>query len=137
MRPIPPSLTDDLEAILNEDVPVNPNERVIQLRQKYRRAYAPWSPLEDEVLSKLIEAGFEVADLTVTLCRQEGAVRARLDKLGLGPSLPQMDIGRLRVTPGMAAQNFPVWLEVVKAGGRVEVVQDGKVVAYLVAATQD
>ena len=134
MPSIPPELIDDLEAILNEAVPENSDERVIQLRRHYRRAYAPWTPQEDEVLVRLSAAGFEAPDLVATLCRQDGAIRSRLSKLGVGGAPPtSADIGLLRVTPEMAAQSFPAWLEVVKAGGRVEVVQDGQVVASLAA----
>lgn len=81
MRAIPPQLVDALETLLNEPVKPSTDARILELRKKFRRAYAPWTGEEDILLLQLHEAGFGVADLIAALCRQEGAIRSRLDKL--------------------------------------------------------
>lgn len=53
------------------------------IRQKHPRAYEPWSSEEDERLTSRYNEGFSVPELARVFQRQEGAIRSRLQKLGL------------------------------------------------------
>lgn len=56
-----------------------------RLREKYPRAYAPWKTDEEARLIELYRAGACIARIAEIHERQPGAVRSRLQKLGLIP----------------------------------------------------
>ena len=53
------------------------------LEARHRRAYAPWTPNEEQELAEKYEAGESIDTLATQLGRQPGAIRLRLRKLGL------------------------------------------------------
>ena len=65
---------------LNGDLPKTQNEKI---RQKYPRAYVKWSQDEDENLKKEYASCQEMGELAQRFQRQPGAIRSRLQKLGL------------------------------------------------------
>jgi archaellum component FlaC len=65
---------------LNGDRPKTQNEKI---RQKYPRAYVKWSQDEDENLKKEYASCQEIGELAQRFQRQPGAIRSRLQKLGL------------------------------------------------------
>jgi hypothetical protein len=65
---------------LNGDRPKTQNEKI---RQKYPRAYVKWSQEEDENLKKEYASCQQIGELAQRFQRQPGAIRARLQKLGL------------------------------------------------------
>jgi len=65
---------------LNGDLPKTQNEKI---RQKYPRAYVKWSQDEDENLKKEYASCQEIGELAQRFQRQPGAIRSRLQKLGL------------------------------------------------------
>jgi hypothetical protein len=64
----------------NADRPKNQNEKI---RQKYPRAYVKWSREEDEKLKNEYASGQQIGELAKRFQRQSGAIRSRLQKLGL------------------------------------------------------
>lgn len=60
--------------------PKTQNEKI---RQKYPRAYVKWSQDEDENLKKEYASCQEIGELAQRFQRQPGAIRSRLQKLGL------------------------------------------------------
>ncbi len=60
--------------------PKTQNEKI---RQKYPRAYVKWSQDEDENLKKEYASGQQIGELVQIFQRQPGAIRSRLQKLGL------------------------------------------------------
>lgn len=82
---VPTEVMTALTALLNAPVEPHADARVQRLRRVSRRAYLPWSAEEDRVLLALSDAGFSLADLTTTLCRQPGAIRTRLLRLIASP----------------------------------------------------
>ena len=64
----------------NADRPKTQNEKI---RQKYPRAYVKWSQDEDENLKKEYASCQEIGELAQRFQRQPGAIRSRLQKLGL------------------------------------------------------
>lgn len=65
---------------LNGDRPKTQNEKI---RQKYPRAYVKWSQDEDENLKKEYASCQQIGELAQRFQRQPGAIRSRLQKLGL------------------------------------------------------
>ena len=65
---------------LNGDRPKTQNEKI---RQKYPRAYVKWSQDEDENLKKEYASCQQIGELAQGFQRQPGAIRSRLQKLGL------------------------------------------------------
>ena len=65
---------------LNGDLPKTQNEKI---RQKYPRAYVKWSQDEDENLKREYASCQEIGELAQRFQRQPGAIRSRLQKLGL------------------------------------------------------
>lgn len=65
---------------LNADRPKTQNEKI---RQKYPRAYVKWSQDEDENLKKEYASCQQIGELAQRFQRQPGAIRSRLQKLGL------------------------------------------------------
>ncbi|MDP3997331.1 MAG: PIF1 family DEAD/DEAH box helicase [Candidatus Andersenbacteria bacterium] len=53
------------------------------VRQKYPNAYRPWSEADDSRLTELYKEGKGVKDLAEVFGRKRGAIRARLEKIGL------------------------------------------------------
>jgi hypothetical protein len=64
----------------NADRPKTQNEKI---RQKYPRAYVKWSQDEDENLKKEYASCQQIGELAQRFQRQPGAIRSRLQKLGL------------------------------------------------------
>ena len=60
--------------------PKTQNEKI---RQKYPRAYVKWSQEEDENLKKEYASCQQIGELAQRFQRQPGAIRSRLQKLGL------------------------------------------------------
>ena len=56
---------------------------VEKIRQKYPRAYVKWSLEEDEKLKNEYASGQQIGELAKKFQRQSGAIRSRLQKLGL------------------------------------------------------
>ena len=56
---------------------------VEKIRQKYPRAYVKWSREEDEKLKNEYASGQQIGELAKKFQRQSGAIRSRLQKLGL------------------------------------------------------
>lgn len=56
---------------------------IAKIRQTHPMAFHPWSKENEELLIALFNDGKSVADLSKSLQRQEGAITARLEKLGL------------------------------------------------------
>jgi len=78
-------INPELGSGLNVDRPKTQNEKV---RQKYPRAYVKWSQDEDENLKKEYASCQQIGELAQRLLaqrfqRQPGAIRSRLQKLGL------------------------------------------------------
>jgi len=57
--------------------------RLAAIQERHPRAYAPWSGDEDLQLRQLVEAGQSVDEISARLQRQPGAIRSRVQKLGL------------------------------------------------------
>ena len=54
-----------------------------ELRQKFPKAYEKWTVLDDDKLKTLFLSGQNIVQLAKYFQRQESAIKARLDKLGL------------------------------------------------------
>jgi len=54
-----------------------------EIRKKFPNAYRPWSESEDEKLRKLFAKKISIKDLAKEFGRKNGAISARLEKLGL------------------------------------------------------
>jgi len=54
-----------------------------KLRKKYPRAYQPWTVRDDNQLAEMFKKGARINDIAGQLQRQPGAIRVRLEKLGL------------------------------------------------------
>lgn len=137
MRPVPPELVEALTDLLDQPVEPHKDVRVRELRKRLRRAYLPWSAQEDDLLLALTQAGFTATELSEVLCRQPGAIQSRLTRHQSPPEpqeerpLPGVQVNRIPAS--LVAPHFEAWLALVKAGGRVEVVEGNQVVAVLQA----
>jgi len=58
-------------------------DRMAKLREKFPKAYMPWSDEEDDALIVKFKLGESFADIGKVLGRQAGSIRARLEKHGL------------------------------------------------------
>jgi ATP-dependent exoDNAse (exonuclease V) alpha subunit len=58
-------------------------ERLAKLREKHPNAYMPWKDDEDKRLTESFKSGKAIKELVVEFGRQNGSIRARLEKLGL------------------------------------------------------
>ena len=80
---------DETIEIEGEIVVATHNRRIINLteiRKKHPRAYEKWESPEDNELVTFYQGGKKVDEIAQLLQRQPGAIRSRLDKLGLtGP----------------------------------------------------
>lgn len=54
-----------------------------EIRQTHPRAYAPWTPHEDEQLRQCYQQGATIRELAQEFQRKPGGIRSRLKKLGL------------------------------------------------------
>ncbi len=57
--------------------------KLAKLREKHPNAYMPWNDELDEQLEADFKSGKEIKDLVKEFGRQNGSIRARLEKLGL------------------------------------------------------
>ena len=57
--------------------------RVAEIRKTHPRAYEPWTESEERELERLNGAGLSVAELAARFSRRPGAIRSRLNRLGL------------------------------------------------------
>jgi len=58
-------------------------DRMDELRKKYPRAYEKWESEEEDKLIRLFNQGTPIRDIAKVLERQNGAIKARLKRLGL------------------------------------------------------
>ena len=59
------------------------NENIGELRKTVKNAYKPWSDVEEQRLRQLVASGETVRSIADIMGRQVGAIRSRMDKLGL------------------------------------------------------
>lgn len=90
--PLPPTL-ELLNRVLGQPVPWIAEQRIRELRRYVPRAYAPWTPAEEQCLKDCVHLELDVRDISLLLLRQAGAITVRLRQLGLPvhhqhPSLP-------------------------------------------------
>ena len=71
------------EAITSIEGPSQPKSYLEKTRQEHPKAYEKWSPEEDEQLKKKHDMGLDTSELAKCFGRQPGAIRSRLNKLGL------------------------------------------------------
>jgi hypothetical protein len=68
---------------------------VDDVRRGYARAYEPWDTYEDDFLLRSYERGLTAEQISVILGRTFGAIRSRLEQLGIelpsGPGPSQAD----------------------------------------------
>ncbi|MDE1924734.1 MAG: AAA family ATPase [Patescibacteria group bacterium] len=57
--------------------------RLAQIREAHPNAYRPWDEAQDKQLTTLFQNGIPQKEISKTLGRQSGSIRARLIKLGL------------------------------------------------------
>lgn len=77
---------DDTIEVEGEVVVVAHNRRIINLteiRKEHPRAYEKWEPSEDNELIAFYRSGKKIAEIAELLQRQPGAIRSRLNKLGM------------------------------------------------------
>jgi hypothetical protein len=58
-------------------------ERMAAIKSRHPRAYAPWSPEEDQRLTTLFKGGVRSRQIADEFQRQPSAIRSRLRKLNL------------------------------------------------------
>ena len=56
---------------------------VTEIRKEHPNAYAKWTPIEDHHLAEAFKSGVTISTLAKSHNRKEGAIRSRLQKLGL------------------------------------------------------
>jgi len=59
------------------------DQRVLEIRKKYRRAYEPWSDKEDDLLRQQFQNTKSTKHLAETFQRNPDAIRSRIKKLGI------------------------------------------------------
>ncbi len=77
---------DETIEVEGEIVVAAHNRRIINLtkiRKEHPRAYEKWEPSEDNELTAFYRNGKKIDEIAGLLQRQPGAIRSRLDKLGL------------------------------------------------------
>jgi DNA-binding NarL/FixJ family response regulator len=67
------------------NAPISWDDRMAKIKAKHPRAYAPWSPAEEEQLVQLIKSGKTAGQIAVELQRQPSAIRSRIVRLNVGP----------------------------------------------------
>jgi len=58
-------------------------ENIEKLRKTAKNAYKPWSDVEEQRLRQLVANGESVRSIADLMGRKIGAIRSRMDKLGL------------------------------------------------------
>jgi uncharacterized protein (DUF433 family) len=80
---------EEIIEVEGEIVVASHNRRIINLteiRKEHPRAYEKWESPEDNELVSFYQSGKKIDEIAQLLQRQPGAIRSRLDKLGLtGP----------------------------------------------------
>jgi DNA-binding NarL/FixJ family response regulator len=61
------------------------DERMQAIQHEHPRAYSAWKTEGDESLRRLFASGKHVKEIAALLYRQPGAIKSRLEKLGLKP----------------------------------------------------
>ena len=83
---------DETIEVEGEIVVAAHNRRIINLteiRKEHPRAYEKWEPPEDNELVDFYQGGKKIDEIAGLLQRQPGAIRSRLDKLGMvKPKVP-------------------------------------------------
>lgn len=156
-RPIPEHLHWGLSALLNRPVEPKTQPRIIQLRQRFPRAYAPWSPEEDTLLLGLHQAGFGVGALSEALRRQPGGVHVRTVLLTQGEDAVRamneerqqrrekkaerrtappagavaVPAQQVEVKVALVAPHFEAWMALVGGGTTVRIMDGNRCVALL------
>lgn len=77
------ALTEVLKDFKPQDKNAVSKEYIAKLRENYPMAFQPWTKEEEELLITLFNEGKAISNLSTALQRQEGAITARLNKLGL------------------------------------------------------
>lgn len=86
-----PELTkDDIQAAASEalralELGETREARIARVRRTHAHAFEPWTAKEDVHLRFEFEAGATIAALSRAFGRPPGAIRMRLDKLGIDP----------------------------------------------------
>lgn len=86
-----PDLTrDDIRAAAAEALRIAEEgepraDRVKRVRREHPHAFEPWTPIEDRMLVAEFHAGASIAALGRAFGRPPGAIRMRLQKLGIEP----------------------------------------------------
>lgn len=79
--------TDNAVLVIDGTITIKAsNGRIINLtdlRKQFPRAYEKWDAREDNQLTDMFKHGSSPADIAASLKRQPGAIRSRLEKLGL------------------------------------------------------
>lgn len=84
-----PEFAEAMSSVLEHYTPIEDPKTmereayIAKLRQRFPMAYLPWTKDEEEKLTQLFKAGKSYAELSQILQRQQGAIKARLSKLGL------------------------------------------------------
>lgn len=86
---VPYRLRDTLAALLAQPVELRDKRYIQRVRREYPRAYAAWSPYEDDLLRALLQEGFSEEDLCRLLQRQPGGLQVRILLLTQGPEAVQ------------------------------------------------
>lgn len=60
-------------------------DRVARVRRQHRNAFEPWTDLEDKLVVDEFRRGSPIAAMARTFGRPPGAIRMRLQKLGIDP----------------------------------------------------
>ena len=76
------ALGSDEEQIL-EKTTFYSADHLAEIRKTHPRAYEPWTESEERELERLNGAGLSVAELAARFSRRPGAIRSRLNRLGL------------------------------------------------------
>ena len=61
------------------------DQRILEIRKKYRRAYEPWDDTEDNLLIQQYTEVKDIQILSDIFQRQPGAIESRLKKILLKP----------------------------------------------------
>ena len=88
-----------LSLAIGSTVPRQASEKaytLVEKRERYPRAYLPWTDAEDDTLKRLVHSGLSVARIAGELQRNRGAIRSRLARLNLVESLTPKEQDRYR-----------------------------------------
>jgi hypothetical protein len=104
-----------LQAVVATLAPAGPGRAysVAEARSRHPKAYAPWSPAEDQRLLARHRQGAEVRELAREFGRKGSAIRSRLVRLGVGllpsaaPAEPVASAGK-QAEPSAAADPAPL-----------------------------